>query len=525
MQFHNFPTIKQRAIQEVDEDGGLIREVACGIGIDSNYSYGAVKQYTRGVLKKQTAAAMLAEACGEENDITRARLAAAPIGRRAGSDRSKMSAFCEFNWLQHERPYYNVYPIVEELVNKTKLNFSAAFLRFPFQPLVFRFAAGHEPLGITSALITIGSPRYVPEGANMLNSVNRRLFGGICATAIVNYVKPLANGALYEVYPLGMFAAPDDGLITSARPWEPTIEEITADPQNLIDVGSGTFLSKKSAGPKPDPLLEAVTNKYKLLSIEHSIGLQHNYSENELSFENRAALCVSEQSLEVYQFLFKLAVFASMLHAGDDLITPIVLAKHQERYDKETDEAARKWLEDKAAKIQGRGFNFGKGLQERCEMSPHLRNSHMALFWTGIGRVKPLLKLRRGSVITPKHLSRVPTGFMGPEQPDEGMPVMPREYVYFLRDPYSGFVKIGQTRRTIAGRKKQLEVYHGLTLIGDIVTGDCVALETRLHREYAAKRRRRPDGRRSEFFELTDTEVQEIVTRHGGTFHLESEIV
>jgi hypothetical protein len=49
-----------------------------------------------------------------------------------------------------------------------------------------------------------------------------------------------------------------------------------------------------------------------------------------------------------------------------------------------------------------------------------------------------------------------------------------------------------------------------LSLLGYISTGDCTELETRIHREYAHKRRD------NEFFEISDTEVAEIVTQFGG---------
>ena len=90
----------------------------------------------------------------------------------------------------------------------------------------------------------------------------------------------------------------------------------------------------------------------------------------------------------------------------------------QKRYDT-GDEQTRRWIEERAARIQGRGFDIGRDLEDERERSPHWRNPHLCLFWTGEGRGTPLLKVRRGGVVIPKALSEVPTGFMGPETPEE----------------------------------------------------------------------------------------------------------
>jgi hypothetical protein len=118
------------------------------------------------------------------------------------------------------------------------------------------------------------------------------------------------------------------------------------------------------------------------------------------------------------EFLYRLAVFTSLLAKGEDLITPVILAKDQKRYEAAGDEQKR-WIEERAARVQGRGFDLGKRLQEERDSSPHWRNPHLCLFWTGPGRGQPLLKVRRGGVVIPKALAEVPTGFLGPETPEE----------------------------------------------------------------------------------------------------------
>jgi hypothetical protein len=142
------------------------------------------------------------------------------------------------------------------------------------------------------------------------------------------------------------------------------------------------------------------------------------------------------------EFLYRLAVFTSLLARGQDLITPVVLAKDQQAYDA-ADPERRRWLEGRAARLQGRGFDLGRCLQEEKDSSPHWRNPHLCLFWTGPGRGRPLLKVRRGGVVIPKSLSDVPTGFLGVETPEE-LSVAEATYV---RTPISARVRFEILRR------------------------------------------------------------------------------
>ena len=113
--------------------------------------------------------------------------------------------------------------------------------------------------------------------------------------------------------------------------------------------------------------------------------------------------------------LLRLVVFVSLLARDEDLITPIVLSKDRRKYEQSTDDEAKRWIEERAARRLGKGFDVGKKLQH-ASSSPHWRNPHMCLFWVGEGRQTPILKMRSGSVIAAKSkLADVPTGFLGPE--------------------------------------------------------------------------------------------------------------
>lgn len=383
--------------------------------------------------------------------------------------RHTVTTICELDWFENNRPFYNVYPIVEKLVQNTKLDLPVSQLEFAPGTLCFRFPKGHEPLGIKTALLKIN-----------------------------NFDTPVAQKFC------SMFVSPKNprgeiGLVVAGN-----FEVVDEDERFLIQLPE-SVLNEQNGGAvmTVEDMLRA-----SLWAFEAGTKVGQTLS-RETADQIVADLPMYSQRL---YFIFKLTVLASMLAAGNDLITPAVLASEQEDYDLETDQAAKQWMEERAAKIQGRGFNFGRNLQRQSEVSPHWRNPHMALYWTGAGRAKPVLKLRAGSVVIPKHLSSVPTGYACPVQDDAATDYV--EHVYFLQEPSVNYIKIGRTRRAIAERQRESQTFvpGGLRLIGYIPTGDSVTLETRLHREYAHKRRD------NEFFELSVDEAQAIIENFGGVF-------
>lgn len=105
-----------------------------------------------------------------------------------------------------------------------------------------------------------------------------------------------------------------------------------------------------------------------------------------------------------------------LLANDEDLITPVVLSKDRAKYDSTDDPVVKKWLTDRAARRRGgQRFDVGKKLQLKKNKSPHWRNSHLCLFWTGPGRKKAIIKMRTGSVIQRVSMADVPTGYLGPE--------------------------------------------------------------------------------------------------------------
>lgn len=377
-----------------------------------------------------------------------------------------VATICELDWFEANRPFYNVYPIVEKLVQNTKLDLPLSQLKFAPGTLCFRFPKGQEPFGIKTALLKIDN----------------------FDTHVAQKFSP-------------MFVTPKNpdgkiGLLVAGH-----FEVVDSDERFLIQLPQ-SVLGEQSKASVEDMLhavlraFESGTKFGQILSADNA---------------DQIAADLPMYSQRLY-FLFKLTVLLSMLASGNDLITPAVLASEQEKYDLEIDEAARRWMEERAAKIQGRGFNFGKNLQRQSELSPHWRNPHLALYWTGEGRTKPVLKPRAGSVVIPKHLSSVPTGYDCPVQ-DDAAQAAP-ETVYFLREPSQGLIKIGRTKRSVADRQRESSTFvpGGLSLVGYITTGDCVALETRLHREYAHVRRD------NEFFAISHEDARTIINKFGGVY-------
>jgi len=134
----------------------------------------------------------------------------------------------------------------------------------------------------------------------------------------------------------------------------------------------------------------------------------------------------------VPELLIRLCVFIGLLASDCDFITPIVLAKDRQEYESTDDPDTKKWLEDRAARRAGRGFDVAKKLQIEKEKSPHWRNPHLCLFWTGLERKKPVIQMRSGAVVQRVSMAEVPTGYLGPEtEADNVVPstTTPRESI------------------------------------------------------------------------------------------------
>jgi hypothetical protein len=243
------------------------------------------------------------------------------------------TVLAERQWVENLRPFYNIWPIVTDLAQSVKLDLPFSAVEPRFKSIVLRFARGHEPALLTTALLSWSKSHVLIS----------------C---------PLVNKWFTMEHSFRPNDKVEDWLTTSdAR------DETTDAPEVVRD-----FIA------------------------------------------NDKTQC---------DLLVRLFVFVGLLSHNDGLITPIVLAKDQERYAETDDPDIRNRLEDRAARRVGRGFDVGKSLQLEREKSPHWRNPHLCLFWTGTGRRKPLIKMRSGAVIKRPSMVEVPTGYLGPEADDE----------------------------------------------------------------------------------------------------------
>jgi hypothetical protein len=92
-----------------------------------------------------------------------------------------------------------------------------------------------------------------------------------------------------------------------------------------------------------------------------------------------------------------------LLENDPSVISPDVLADDRAKFEQTGDE---KYI-GKAHRRGKVGWNVG----QQIEVAPHYRRPHMALVWTGKGRVVPKIVPRRGSVVHREVVAKVPMGF------------------------------------------------------------------------------------------------------------------
>jgi hypothetical protein len=248
----------------------------------------------------------------------------------------------ELCWMESGRPYYNVYPIVLQLAAKTSLDFPLHRVRLPFPAILLRFPVGHEPCGFRAAIV---------------------------CTDLQNPALPGSRR-----HPFAALAA---GI-------SPKTGQYSFNLSTVEDYGEESITVEESLAKQVDTALEYMS--------ESKVNPDTGETDTMTADRIRTNMTV----------IFRLAVIAAQLSEGRDLITPIVLEKDRDRHDR-AGEAEKRWLEERAARVAGRGFDFGRELQRNSETSPHWRNPHLALFHTGEGRRIPVLKLRAGCVVLPRH--------------------------------------------------------------------------------------------------------------------------
>ena len=125
------------------------------------------------------------------------------------------------------------------------------------------------------------------------------------------------------------------------------------------------------------------------------------------------------QDLDV--FILRVAAMVSLLDQGNDLITPVLLEGDKEAY-ATASESQRRFFEERAARKHGAiGWNLAGG-SWHDDYDKGLRSPHYVMPFLRLQPHGPGGKLRkiitvRGHFRGVNHLTEVPTGFEGPEQP------------------------------------------------------------------------------------------------------------
>lgn len=287
--------------------------------------------------------------------------------RAAGSILGLCNPIIERLWRSIDRPYYNVYPIAFELARSVNPLVQWSDICLPVTPCLLRFPVGMEPHGIKTVLVHSPNCRI------------RHPFGWSFEkkTPCIDWMSERSHEACKLIGRLRVAASFDD-LARSADT-------------------SKTFTA----------MVHGANNE----TVADLIALCEKKSE-----DKRQSL-LGQATPEQEETVLRLVQFISLVADGNDLITPAILEKDRAVYARSED-AAKRWIEERAVRATGRGFELGRKLQEQKECSPHWRNPHMALFHTGEGRTKPVLKMRSGCVVIPRHLSDVPTGFLATEVAD-----------------------------------------------------------------------------------------------------------
>ncbi len=94
-----------------------------------------------------------------------------------------------------------------------------------------------------------------------------------------------------------------------------------------------------------------------------------------------------------------------LLENDPSIISPDVLADDRAKFEASGDQK----FVDKAHRRGKVGWDVGKHI----EVIPHYRRPHMALVWTGHGRVTPRVVPRRGSVVHREVVEKLPSGLGG----------------------------------------------------------------------------------------------------------------
>ena len=112
---------------------------------------------------------------------------------------------------------------------------------------------------------------------------------------------------------------------------------------------------------------------------------------------------LSDKDVGVIEAAWKVLLCTAMINDNPDFASKVVLRRHQEEYEKTGD---RKFV--LLAREKGIvGWDIGS----KFVVSPHYRNAHFAIRWTGKDRAVPKLVPVKGCIVKKSKITDVPTGY------------------------------------------------------------------------------------------------------------------
>ncbi len=362
----------------------------------------------------------------------------------------------EVKWHANHRPFYNVWPIMHDMIHSVRLSVRWKDVTFPYETMVFSFPKGREPLGLTSAMAWFGT--------DALDGVALK-FGCMAESTAGGNDALLSHGVI-----------PDTSV---------TIEEWIEEQHQLE--ASGEITGEVNAGFAAAERAKGQSNR-NLFLIKLMVFVSHVAHDDRIL--NEVLLREDREHAEAM---------------GDNI---------------DDEWLKRKAAKARASGVLGFdvGKSLQREIDEERARNPSLVNPHVRLYHTGPGRGRPEYRVIKAHFRNKNILTRVPTGYWGFESEEEVKavfaPVDQRcECVYFLRDGEDEIVKIGWTGRHVEDRIADLSTGNiKLRLLGIVRTGNGVEKESEIHAELAAVR---VDLNR-EWFRLTNQEVAEVLERHGG---------
>lgn len=241
--------------------------------------------------------------------------------------------------------------------------------------------------------------------------------------------------------------------------------------------------------------------KFYTFQVDGSLSVEEQLTE---AVTDESSSMTTAEDIQELREQTRLAIVVSLLHQDKDCVSRVILERDLVKYDISDDDETRCWLEDRARKRIGNGFDVGRQLSEsNGAVKPHYRNPHLALYWTGKGRQTPVLRLRKGAIIK-STLDEVPTGFLGRENAEDSSDT--KTWIYFLRSGNSNSVKIGRSN-DVSKRQRVLQTGNPekLTLMGRQRADADVEKEL--------QNRFQKDHIRGEFYKLSPA-LKDYITRY-----------